>query len=1353
MDYNQKEKIKDIQQFISTHTVDKSNIYKEQEALEANFKWNASLFFAKVIHLAETTFQELTVDQFEEFKKKYEQEIGKTIDTEKLFQKYWLRTVLGKVKIAGTVSSACFSFNKIFSFKKELEFLAKEFPEGKEGSSKITKAEFDLIRSNYEKNNDLTLDDNGLYEQNWLSAKDTDVVQISNINYYFKPYLDSWEEFQFLSAYKDQIPAYEDHGLKIEKSSFDKLHKSFCQFYPKTAPIKKLLTQRVLKSDGAFYFLNFLNTEPRYWSTLEDQITAHYWQLLIDDNSLASDEDKIKLLLNKILPFGWPTDFLLFVPDESKKRFLDAAIGIIANEKDLNEVECEFRKVSIDTDFGSSKTEALFHNQEDYDDFSLNKEDYFELLESLNKWEEKAQTTYLHGQRSRKEISFLIKMIVTHDYEVERKEKEEQNTPTIYFYKRIFTLFEQALDKPVLLWNIKSYILMSRRDFLPYLIIDKKYTSMAFKLIDDMGEYFSEDERGQNLEKLWMKSMNLALPVIRSIAQESDSAKLVFQIYRQLNRDKYFIPYHRQEKHENRTRKEKEKKELAVLSLIENSLLFNHKVYGNYEHYLIPEIFNNLIDLFITLNSKPLYNNGTISFPMLQWDGLVWLMKCSTYWKYKNQFGTKPANIYLLTNTFFKLYIDRIEIKEVNKYDFSLKKEVKGLPLWSEKIERLGHIDWIYPIYFIHGQQKLNSFLEPRLDFNTATNKYDKENQFRADKLRTHIGVLLQILRKLIIPAIPYGFEKENLAEIKSKIEQQIIDYIKRHTKEIPEEGRVDLFDYNRELAFNSSEKESLLPQIARALYWFNKKEALIEAIIASQDVIKVLTVMKWTTSEGIRQKLFKKIQQSDIQSFLEKTHWIPEIQQALLEMVNYPGLIDKINPIIDFWEQNISKKETSYQTPLYQAKMLLAYHDKNEIELDSIKDPEKKASYSSNELTHKDHKQFYRALIKLESDPESSYQIFKDLSSRYTQYPVLALNQMAAKIDVAKANGDKLELYKEALEEWKVYVSKNEIEEESLSTTFITNKLIILYKLQDFNELDEVYDKLDLPYQMLPNTLEVKINSLIDRERIGEALFILENAENYHGFSGIENISFIDDLKNKVNGIDNIKELLYQYNRIFNSSPSKLIKILPEKMNGRIEISEFVVKEVARAASNMLDKVHALPEILKLNNTSKENRFNDLVQLALESRISTWGWSVKDQTRKAFSPSEKDLGEIDIDIRDNNQKSFITCEAFILRDVSRVQSHLEKLISHYTHQRSTFLTLVYFQGKQSDFQKEWENYHQTTLLNIAYPNGYELDPNKVKDVSKEFGYDLSGIRVGKTTLNSGSTIFHLFVNIKYQLN
>ncbi|MEQ8470013.1 MAG: hypothetical protein RIC35_02455 [Marinoscillum sp.] len=1348
------EQFKELANFISTHTIDKGINNKEKDALESDLSWNASLFFAKAIHLAGLRKQELALKEFNQFKKAYENRNGIQINTDALFQKFWLRDVLGKIKIAGTVSSACSRFNKISEFRQELQFLFEKFPEGQEGKDKLPKEDFDQIRVQYEKENNFTLSNDGLFKPSWLSESDG-LIDVSNINFYFKPYLEHWEEFEFLSAYQKELSIGEDKGLKIKERDLKKLHQSFKSFYPKTPPLKVLVSQKVLKLKDGFYYLNFCNTDVRYWSALGDQIAAHYWQLLIEDDNFQDDHERVKTLLRQILHHNWPADFLDYSLDEAKKRFLDAGFYLVLNEQDLSGIESEYKKISIDADFGSSEVQMLFHSRAEFDDYSLNNTDHFELLESLNHWEKKANTTYLHGQSSRRELSFITKVIVAHDYELERIETDDPDNPIIDRYKRIISLLDGSITKPTLLWYMHCDIIMSRRGFIPYLIENPKYTSLAFQRIDQL---VSEDrvlteEKDLIHKKLWVKSLELALYTIRSTVKNGDAAKVVFQIYRQINTKKYDIPYNRQEHIEKLSRSRREEKEEAVLSLIEDSLLYNHSVHGGGDQYLIPVLFNELVELFIGLPSRSFHNNGTINFPMLQWDGLTWLMKCSTYWKYKSQFETTSPNIHILTNSFFKLYIDRIEIKEIEKYNFFEKKEEKGLPLWSEKIERLESIEWIYPIYFIYKQQKLNGFLEPRFYFDTTTDRYHKENQFTADKLRTHIGVLLQVLRQLMQPKIPYGFEKDDFQEITSRIEQQIIDFLKSHIEDKPQEGRVDLFDYNKEKGFKNSEKEALLPQIARALNWFSKKEQLIDVILNSQNIIKILTVAEWITSEGIKQKLIEKIQQSDIKAFLEDAHWIPEVQQVLLEIRQYPQLINEINQTVEFWESKISKKSNEYEVQLYQTRMLLAYFKQDEQELNDIKEPKKSTVHRVRELSYGDHKQFYRALIRLEKNPKSSYDIFKQLSTQYPQYPVFALNQMAAKISIAKADNDNPSLYTEALEEWKVYVSKQEnLGEETLGSTFSTNRLLILLKLGKHDDLDTFFNKLDMPYQMLPDVLEVKIESLVEREKIEEALNLLEKAERYHSFSDLENIGFIRDLQDKIGGIDNIDELHYHYNRIFNSSPTKLIKIFPEKLNGRNDLTEFIVSEVALAASSMLNKINALPAILDLKNTSKENRYNDLIQLALEARISAWGWSVKDQTRKAFSHSATDLGEIDLDIRDSNQNSFVTCEAFILRDITRVKSHLKKVISHYTHERKAFLTLVYFTGKQADFQKEWTKYQSKTLTGIIYPKGFELENKKVFDVSAEFGRDYSGVRIGKSVHINGVVIYSLFISLNYKL-
>ncbi|MEC3963846.1 hypothetical protein [Flagellimonas halotolerans] len=1346
MIYDQQEKFKELISFISTHTIDRSINRVDQKAIEENLKWNASLFFAKAIHLAKSREQGFTLAEFDQFRKDYEDRNGQ-IDTDSLFQKYWLRNVLGKIKIAGTVSSACHTFSGISSFRNELKFLLEKFPEGIKGKEKLPKAEFDQIKSKYESEHNLILNDEGLNKPSWLSKSD-DGITISNINIYFKPYLDRWKEFEFLSAYKEQISNDEDKGLKIAKRDLVQLHESFKKFYTQTPSIADLIKQNLLCEKEEFYYLNFYNVEVSYWSILGDQITAFYWQLLVENESFSDDKERVKMLLQQILYWGWPSDFLSCSLDESKKRFLDAASDLVINETDLDGIESEFKKVSIDGDIGSREVQSLFHSREEFDDFSLNNLDHFELLESLDNWEQKAHTIYLHGQSSRDELSFLIKLIVAHDYEFEREETEDQNNPIIHHYKRVFVLLEKSITKPTLLWELKCFIIMCRREFIPYLVEDSKYTTLAFQFIDRIGEYLLHEDKETIHNKLWVKSMELALFSIRSVGQEDVASKLIFQIYRKLNSNKYDIPYSRQPYTEKLSRKQKEEKETAVLSLIEDSSLQNHKVHGGSSQFLLPKLFNGLVKLFINLPSKQLYNSGTVSFPMLQWDGLTWLMKCSTYWKYKRQFEITPPGINMLTNSFFKLYIDRVEVTEVKKYNFFEKKEEKGRPLWSEKIERLEYIEWIYPIYFIYKQQKLNSFLEPRFYFDSTSEFYHKENHFTADKLRTHIGVLLQVLRQLVLPSIPYGFEKDKIQQIKSRVEQQIIDYLKRHIKDVPEEGCVDLFDYNKEWAFKNSEKEALLPQVARALNWFSKKEQIIEAIIETQDIVKILTIAEWVTSVGVKQKLIERIQQSDIKAFLEKKRWTPEVQQVLLDIRQYPKLEKEINQVVEFWEKRVSKKNREYEVQLYQTKMLLAYFHDDEQELNSIKEPASPI-HVVRELSYRDHKQFYRALIRLEKNPESSYTIFKELSSQYLQYPVFALNQMAAKISIAKASDD-LKIYKEALEEWKAYSSQQkDLDEEALGSTFLANKLYILLKLGELDELDRVFNDLEKPYKMLPDILEVKIESLIERKRIEEASMLLEEAENYHQFSGGEGTEFIKALKVKVGGIDDVLLLSAYYTRVFNSSPEKLIEIFPPNLNGQRQLQSFLVTEFGSAAINMLDKVVSISDI------KDEDKYNDVIEILLNSKINPWGWFVTDQSRGGHSDSEnkskkKQPGERDFKIFDG-KGTFGICEAFIYRTPAPAKKHLKKIFDYHP-KRENLIILIYDLNEPTKAAKNWNNYLKSILLKTDFPKGYELI--NCEDVSSDFGHGKkSAVRIARSKHEDELNLYHIFVNINYKVN
>ncbi|NEN25412.1 hypothetical protein G3O08_18095 [Cryomorpha ignava] len=1351
MTYDQEEKFKELIQYISTHTINKDTNRIDQKAKDEDLKWNASLFLAKSIHLAEIREQELIIEQFNQFKKDYELRSETHIDTSVLFQKDWLRNILGIVKIAGTVSSACYEFKKISDYYYELDFIFNYLNKNPDASKNLTRELISHEKERYEADNDLSL--NIEWTINQLTPhRNNNNEKALEINPYYSSFLSHWEEFKFLSAYKDRISSSENKGLKIAKKDLGNLHKSFKQFYSKTPSIATLIGQKLFKAEGGFYYLDLHNVDISYWSTLGDPISAGYWQCLVEDISFINDEDRVKKFLHQIFYFGWHSDFLNHTTAASKKRFLDAACTLLIVEPDLNGIDSEFKKVSIDGSFGSSETRLLFHDREVYDDFTLNNTDHFELFESLDNWEEKANTTFLYGQRSREDITFLIKVIITHDYEVERKETKDDDNPEIHYYKIVFKLLEESLTKPFLFWNIKCFVIMCRREFIPHLIKHSSYTSLAFQFIDRIGEYLPHEDKEKIHKVIWVKSIELAIYTIRSVVQKGIASKLIFQIFRQLNSKKYNIPYNRQKLTENLSRKEREEKEKAVLNLIEDSPLHNQTLHGGSgrNQFLIPELFNELTKLFIDLLSKPKYNNGTISFPMLQWDGISWLMKCGTYWKYKTHFEINPPDVDTLTNSFFQLYIDRIEVTEIKKYNFFEMKEEKGLPLWSEKIERLEYIEWIYPIYWIHAQGNLGSFLSPKFPFKTSIEEdYREWNGFVIDKLRTHIGVLLQVLRQLVIPSIPFGLERAKLQEIKLRIEQQIIDYLNQHIKNIPGKGRVDLFNYNKERAFQRSEKEALLPQVARALNWFSKKEQIIQAIIETQDIVKILTIAKWITSAGVKNKLIEKIKQSDIKTFLEETHWIPEIQQALLEISNYPQLILQINQVVEFWKKKVSKKSREYEIQLYQTKMLLAYFDNDEERLDTINEPDSR-NHSPSELSNGDYKQFYRGLLRLKDSPEFSYSIFSKLSMKYPQYDSLALNRMAAKINIADESKD-LKIYKEALEEWEVYALQVNInKEEDLGSTFITNKLYILLKQGDYDELDSFYSKLEMPYQMLPDVLTVKVESLIGRERkkIEEASVLLEEAENYHQFLGAGENEFIEALKVKVGDIDDVELLISYYSRIFNSSPEKLIEILPQDLNGQRQLQTFIMTEIAGAAKMMLDKIVSLSDI------KSEDKYNDVIQLLLNAKMNPWGWFITDQSRGGYSDSQnkskkRQPGERDLKIS-NKKGTFSVCEAFIYRRPATAKRHLKKIFDYY-HQRDNLHILIYDLGDSIQAGINWTKYLNSILPETDYPNEFKYISSK--DVSIDFGHKNSAIKIAQSIHEGDMTLYHIFVNLNYNVN
>src|SRR5690606_31083940 len=242
----------------------------------------------------------------------------------------------------------------------------------------------------------------------------------------------------------------------------------------------------------------------------------------------------------------------------------------------------------------------------------------------------------------RNEIGFLIYLVVVQDEEYHRIENEsDEDDYKIEHCKRIKDLLRAGINKPYLVWKVSRVIRYHRPEVIPHLLFEKDICSMCFIILDQL-EYNAE-HRDYFESKIWIESISFTLKqLIKENASKQEIATLIFNLYQVINKDKYRI-YNYQNNPKNADNLNN--REYEYLTLLENYKINSARFSSYNQDYLLPYIYEELSDLFRNLKIKPKYNNGTIRFPMLQWDGLIWLLKISTYWKFKNDFTKSGIEI------------------------------------------------------------------------------------------------------------------------------------------------------------------------------------------------------------------------------------------------------------------------------------------------------------------------------------------------------------------------------------------------------------------------------------------------------------------------------------------------------------------------------------------------------------------------------------------------------------------------------------------------------------------------------------------------------------------------------------
>ena len=624
------------------------------------------------------------------------------------------------------------------------------------------------------------------------------------------------------------------------------------------------------------------------------------------------------------------------------------------------------------------------------------------------------------------------------------------------------------------------------------------------------------------------------------------------------------------------------------------------------------------------------------------------------------------------------------------------------MPSWSERNERLNQIDWVYLMVIMYDTNTLKYFLSPRFSLKKADDEYNEENRFNAKKIRTHLFVLLITLQKITLNKSDYFNVYDRIRPVKAQLEEQIVLILKDYAI-AGKSSKIDILSYSFERQLSGITEEELLPQIAQAINWFKEKNKVIDVLIKTSDLLRLLIILDWVTSEGIKKQIIDKVKDSQVLEYLQAQNWLPEIELTLTKLSHYKELVKQTETALSFWENiNPPRENAKFEQASFIVKLVLAYNDKDIKRINSLTVPEHQ-NYPISGIKPFNYKQFFIGLIHFDSNPEKAYKIFDMLYIQFLEHTSICINRFASKINWATKTVDisiKNQLFNEALQEWlEVEKLLPESSIQPIMDKVWVNKLTIYYHLKDFEEFEKLYVTLPTPYQMIGDIISLKIEILLLQGKQQEAIQQLHLAIEYHQMLDGSNPDFITELKTKVDDKSDIKLLKASYNE----------------------------------------------------EIKNEDKYNDLVQVALESRFGIFGWIVKDQTRGAFSAEGSDLGERDIVIQNSNNETMIVCEAFIYRDIPRTQSHLKKIFN-YHHQKKHFIILIYDLGTQGRFKKKWQKYLNETLPKLKYPKGFDIKASKSKDLTDELNYDESAIKIGMTNHGDNTVIYHLMINLKFKI-
>jgi len=251
MDYYQQSAIAKLQNILKPYKP-KHIRHKNEKAKNAKLLWNAPAFFGKIVLQSKSNNFLKTVEYFEKFVADYNKNNSATIQLNELFQKHWLRSVLGFVHIPPAVRSVVFDYEKYRGYKYEL-LLLRQLGQN-QSNAETTLSEYEKALSDFQEHHNVVINVDWLKETKRITNTDG-VMKIAPVDYYFV-LLDNWEVFTFLYALRESDDEKASRYLTIEKGTFDSIYNAHKANFKNTPSVEELVDDKTILRVNNEYYIN-----------------------------------------------------------------------------------------------------------------------------------------------------------------------------------------------------------------------------------------------------------------------------------------------------------------------------------------------------------------------------------------------------------------------------------------------------------------------------------------------------------------------------------------------------------------------------------------------------------------------------------------------------------------------------------------------------------------------------------------------------------------------------------------------------------------------------------------------------------------------------------------------------------------------------------------------------------------------------------------------------------------------------------------------------------------------------------------------------------------------------------------